>query len=304
MEHIRSIIKEYHALRTTRTVSHWYTNVYENIQHDLAMMNYLEKQVESLETALASYIVSPPPSFLQEWLTYGIDYLRRSMYDDHLCADIRLNWPLFFEGPETFDIYEISYEKTQKTIAILRKNSHIHECNDPAILAIHENKECDCYYMCTYCEKMERAWKKKVMQTYAHPMNIFLYKEHQETFLKKWLAAYPTYSSFVWPPKKIYYEGYLPRNSSNDNHNQYIHITDFADMCAYVKETRKKYKKGGHTPIQCYEELCDDLKRLFHVLRVTDSDITLFMALWNHIDIVPLWIQYEKRRCQDILKML
>ena len=75
-------------------------------------------------------------------------------------------------------------------------------------------------------------------------------------------------------------------------------------MCLYVKDSRKKYKQGGKTPLQCYDELCRDLTFLFWGLRVTDSDLTLFMKLWNQLEIVPIWIRYDRRRCREILAML
>lgn len=299
MEKIRAILQGYHALRTSSTMCPYRpTNVYENIQHDLRLMNYLEKHMESFEAALAEYIASPSPTFLYEWIEYGISTLCRLLYDDDLYADMKKYWPLFFEGPDLYEGYEISYENTRKTIELLRKESPISKCDDPVILAIHTNIPCDCVYMCSYCEQMETAWKQKVMQRYTHPMNIFLYKEHRVPFLRVWIAAHPTYSSCLWPPTKIYHQ--TPRYGSQPS----VWITDFAEMCAYVKEARKKYKQGGKTPIQCYDELCHDLQSLFYRLRVTDSDMILFIALWNHMDMIPLWIRYEKGRCHEILKML
>ena len=151
-------------------------------------------------------------------------------------------------------------------------------------------------YMCSFCEEMEERWAKKVKQLYSSPNNIFLHKELQMPFLEKWIKQHPTYSEFQWPPNKIYFQGYDVR--------EHKRITDFAEMCEYVKERRKNYKKGGKTPLQCYHELCYDILGLFNYIDNTESDITIFMKLWNQIEIVPLWIRYEKARCKEILKML
>jgi len=298
MEKIRAILQDYHTLRTSRKPTPWpygYTNVYENIQHDLLLMNFIETRVEPLEAALAEYIASPPLTFLQEWLEYGMNTLRSGIHEE-VRADMKQNWPLFFEAAE-WEGYEISYEKTKQTAETIRRACHRYEYDDPEILALHANKSCDCVYMCSYCEQMAEAWKTKMTRTHTHPNNVFLHPEHQAPFIKKWIAAHPA-SSFPWPPTKVYHQTlrYGPYPSTC--------ITEFAEMCLYVKDSRKKYKQGGKTPLQCYDELCRDLTFLFWGLRVTDSDLTLFMKLWNQLEIVPIWIRYDRRRCCEILAML
>ena len=39
-------------------------------------------------------------------------------------------------------------------------------------------------------------------------------------------------------------------------------------------------------------------------ISATDSDLTIFMKLWSKMDMIPLWIAYDKARCKEILKML
>lgn len=303
MEKVRGILQMYHALRTSRSVAPWsygYTNVYENIQHDLMLMDVLEKQVEPLEAALLEYVTSLPPGFLQEWLEYGMNDLRHRI-EEEPCESMKANWPIFF-GDEEWEGYEISYEKTRKTVETIRNACNTYQYDDPDIVAIHEGKECDCFYMCSYCEQMERAWKKKMTDMHTHPKNVFLHASHQAPFLKAWLAAHiavhPTELGISWPPMKLYHR------PSRYDVSRSVCITDYAEMCVYVKKTREKYKQGGKTPLQCYEEMCRDLQCLFGRLRGTESDLVLFMTLWNHLDMVPLWIRYDRRRCREILEML
>ena len=151
--------------------------------------------------------------------------------------------------------------------------------------------------MCSYCEEMEMAWSKIVRNRYANPKNIFLHKNIQSEFVEKWCSTVHD-DSFKWPPTKVYYQGSLISGYKN------VCITDYADMCAYVKETRKKYKQGGKTPLQCSDELGRDILSTFHFISIHDSDLTIFMKLWSKIDMIPLWIAYDKARCKEILKML
>ena len=301
METIRHIIQGYHTIKKSRKTTAWYTNVYESIQHYLAMIDYVEKHVEPLEKALTTYLESKP-DILQEWIQYGISHMTRYMCMNMninkwnvMLPDMKKRWPLFFQE-ESFEGYEISFEKTLQVIENIRTKSNIQFCDDPDILAIHANKKCNCMYMCSLCEEMDEQWAKKVKQMYSSPTNIFLHKEQQLPFLKKWCSAHPTYAEFQWPPQRVYFEDY--------DRWDYRHITDFAEMCQYVKEKRKKYKEGGKTPVQCHDELCYDIQGLFNYMNSTDSDMTIFMKLWNQIEIVPIWIRYEKERCKEILKML
>jgi hypothetical protein len=297
METIREIIQGYHTINKSRKNSYWYTNVYENIQHYLTIIDYVEKHIEPLENALTTYIESKP-NILQQWIQYGLQDMTKhlTMRDcSYLLPDMKEHWPLFFKE-DTFEEYEISYEKALETIKIIQTKGYVYNCDDPDILAIHKNKPCDCMYMCSLCEEIGELWYKKIEKMYSRPMNIFLHKEHQAPFLEKWLTQHPTYSEFQWPPTKIYFQRYETWECKR--------ITDFAEMCEYVKERRKNYKKGGKTPLQCYHELCYDIQGLFNYIDSTESDITIFMKLWNQIEIVPLWIRYEKQRCKEILKML
>jgi hypothetical protein len=265
------------------------------------MIEYIEKQVEPLEKALTAYIESKP-YILKEWIQYGLTHMMRHInmnmsMKEYKCVlpDMKERWPLFFQE-ESFEGYEISFEKTLTVIENIRTKSNIQFCDDPEILAIHTNKKCNCMYMCSLCEEMEEQWAKKVRQKYSCPTNIFLHKEHQAAFLEKWIKQYPTYSEFQWPPTRIYFQGYDAWDHKR--------ITDFAEMCEHEKEKRKIYKQDGKTPLQCYHELRYDIQGLFSYMNHTESDVTLFMKLWNQIEIVPIWIHYEKQRCKEILKML
>ena len=152
-------------------------------------------------------------------------------------------------------------------------------------------------YMCSYCEEMESQWKKKVHDMFSSPNHILLRPSLQAEFIEKWLLSHSTYSAYKWPPNKVYYEGdpYRPYHK--------VSITDFAEMCAYIKKDREKYKQGGKTPLQCHDELSRDLQALFNYIQPTQSDIAIFINLWNKIDLVPLWINYDRARCKEILDM-
>lgn len=299
MEKIRDVIEKYKLIK--RNSNFWYTNVHENITHELARMELIEKNLEMIEHTLETYITTctTKSTFLKEWLLYGIHLISKYLNEPNFAVtdEIKQVWPIFFKGEPIFQGYDISYDNALDIRETIKSMCSIDRCTDEEILAIHKNKKCNCMYMCSYCEEMEDAWSKKVKNTYGSRTNIFLYPALQSEFVEKWLAANPTYSNYVWPPKKVYYErnGYDSRDKS---------ISDFAEVCAKIKDSRKKYKIGGKTPLQCHDELCRDIQGLFNTLQPTQSDFTIFMKLWNKIEIIPIWLRYDKARCKEILEML
>lgn len=308
MEKIREFITSCRTLHWNKKSYHWYTNVYENVQHAIKGIEIVEKNVEMVEHALTEYLEEKrtdpkkAKSFVREWLLYGIQLLSREFtpysYANDLPPDVKEVWPLFFDDT-TFEDYDISYQHAKDIMKMIREKSSISLCDDADILAIHEGKSCNCMYMCSYCDEMEIAWGKIVRNRYANPKNIFLHKNIQSEFVEKWCNTVHDYS-FKWPPTKVYHQGSIYHVSGYKN----VCITDYADMCAYVKETRKKYKEGGKTPLQCCDELCHDILSTFYFISANDSDVAIFMKLWSKIDMIPLWIAYDKARCKEILKML
>jgi hypothetical protein len=298
MEKIRELITSCQTVHSSKKSFHWHTNVYENVQHAIRGIEIVEKNVEMVERTLTEYLEkNKNNTFLKEWLQYGIQLLSTEFvpysHGVEFPPDVKEVWPLFFDDT-TLEDYDISYPKTKDLMKMIREKSSISLCDDEDILAIHKGKKCNCMYMCSYCEEMEVAWHKKVRSMYATPKNIFLHKNVQSEFVEKWCSSNRDYS-FKWPPTKVYYQVSGYKN---------VCITDYADMCAHVKETRKKYKEGGKTPLQCCDELCRDILSTFHYISINDSDLTIFMKLWSKIDMIPLWIAYDKARCNEILKML
>lgn len=308
MEKIREFIKSCQTLQRNKKWYHWHTNVYENIQHDLTIIDMVEKNVDMIEQALSQYLdekrydPNKTKSFIKEWLQYGIQLLSKEFvpysHEMEFPPDVKEVWSLFFDDT-IFEGYDISYQKTKDLMKMIREKSSISLCDDEDILAIHKDKKCNCMYMCSYCEEMEVAWHKKVRSMYATPKNIFLHKNVQSEFVEKWCSTVNTFH-FKWPPTKVYYQG----SQYHVNGYKNVCITDYVDMCAYVKETRKKYKQGGKTPLQCCDELCRDIQSTFNYISANDSDVTVFMKLWSKMEMIPLWIAYDKARCNEILKML
>lgn len=299
MDTIRTIAAQYQTIQKTKKSYGWYTNVYENIHHELKCMEFVEKQYDRVEAALDTYLETKKPTFLREWLTYGLQQITQYIYNPHLIMtpDIKEVWPIFFE--ETlFEHYDISFYSAQDTLNKMKDMLQMRHCKDEEILAIHANKKCDCMYMCSYCEEMESQWKKKVHNMFSSPHHIFLHPLLQSEFIEKWLAANPDYSAYKWPPTKVYYQGDVYKRYSIAT------ITDFAEMCSVIKNNRQKYKEGGKTPLQCHDELARDIQGLFSYIRPNQPDIAIFINLWNKLDLVPLWLNYDKPRCKEILEML
>jgi hypothetical protein len=304
MEKIRDIAKQYQLIQKNKKSHAWYTNVYENIKHTLLCIDFVEKHHETAEAVVEAYAANAQksPAFLREWLLYGLQHITQCLHSPYLnmIPDAKELWPMFFEQT-TFEHYDISYYSAQDTLNKMNDKLQMHHCKDENILAIHKGKQCDCMYMCSYCDEMELRWKKKVHDMFSSPHHILLRPALQATFVEKWLVVNKTYSAYKWPPTKVYYDSCYDYGLIG--HNKTV-ITDFADMCAHVKETRKKYKQGGKTPLQCHDELSYDLQALFNYIQPAQSDISIFIKLWNKIDLVPLWINYDKARCKEILNML
>jgi len=301
MEKIREIAKQYQLIQKNKKSYGWYTNVYENIKHAMICMDIVENHLETVESILEAYIINAPqnPTFLREWLLYGLQHITQCVHSHYIpmIPDAKELWPMFFEET-TFEHYDISYYSAQDTLNKMKAKLQLQHCDDEDILALHKDKRCDCMYMCSHCEEMESRWKKKVHDLFSSPHHILLRPALQAEFVEKWLAANPNYSAYKWPPTKVYFQGeyYRPYNK--------VPITDFAEMCVYIKHDREKYKQGGKTPLQCHDELSRDLQALFNYIQPTQSDIAIFINLWNKIDLVPIWLNYDKARCKEILKML
>ena len=301
MEKIREIANKYQIIQKNKKSYGWYTNVYENIKHMMACMDFVENHLETVETVLETYAAhaTQNPAFLREWLLYGLQHITQCVHSPYIpmIPDAKEVWPMFFEET-TFEHYDMSFYSAQDTLNKMKAKLHVQHCDDEEILAIHKGKRCDCMYMCSFCEEMESQWKKKVHDMFSSPNHILLRPSLQAEFVEKWLAAHPTYSAYKWPPTKVYFQGeqYRPYYKNP--------ITDFADICMYIKQDRERYKQGGKTPLQCHDELSWDLQSLFSSIYPKQSDIAIFINMWNKVDLVPLWINYDRARCKEILEML
>ena len=301
MDAIHDIARRYQAILKKKN-HNWYTNVYESVAYELESLEFIEKHLETVEQIVEKYATDSvkQETFLREWLTYGLQKITIYVHSPYLTMipDVKEVWPLFFTE-STFEDYDISFDSAKETVTNMSHMMDISHCKDEEILAIHKDKKCDCMYMCSYCDEMEMKWKKKVKEMFYSPRHIFLNNALQAEFIEKWLLANKSYSNYKWPPAKVYYD-------CDTGFRSFPHkiITDFAEMCKFIKDSRKKYKVGGKTPIQCCDEMCGDAQWLFRTIRPSQSSISIFIHLWNKIDLVPIWLNYDKARCKEILKML
>jgi hypothetical protein len=306
MEFIRQFIQQYKSIPRKKSSTFWCNNVHDNVEYSLKVMDFIQKNIGKLEESLEIYLKKEINTsyFLRDWLQYGIKLVAAHVDVCYISLppDTEEIWYMFFDVDHpTFEGYDICLQHAQKWVKERNEMYSMFKCDDKDILAIHENKKCDCWYMCSLCEEQEMRWKKMVDQRFVPPMNIFLNKEIQSAFVEAWLAKHSVNAIKKWPPTKVYYQ------RTSLQHRYYSAkqpITDFAEMCAIIKEDRKRYKEGGKTPIQCYENMPHDIQDLFHSIQINDSDFTIFMKLWSKLELVPIWLGYDKPRCKEILKML
>jgi hypothetical protein len=308
MESVRQFLLQYKSIPRKKLQYDWHNNVHDNVEYSLKVMEFIEKNMEMLEESVESYLKMGRSSsyFLKDWLQYGMNVLSAHLrgHKDKLPDDVAETWKLFFdEDFPTFEGLTISFQATKRLVKERNDMCSLYNCDDKDILEIHANKKCDCWYMCSLCEEQEYAWKKIIEKRFSFSNNIFMDKSSQDAFIEKWVLKHSINDIHKWPPTKVYYEASHYQSRYMLNEKKEIH--DFAEMCALIKKDRKKYKEiQGQTPIQCYESMSHDIQQFFNSIQVSDSDFTIFMKLWNQLELVPIWLAYDKARCKEILEML
>ena len=308
MDKVREIIVDCQEATGKTSDTYYYVNVGENIEKQLKLFSKIENNLDILEKQVEIYIQNnsiTTENFIREWLQCGIDKLTNYFdsaliskeYTALLPPDFVEQWPLFFE--ESYNKYEISFDKTKEIIDSIISQSCIHMCKDEDILAIHKDKDCDCPYMCGLCDTMERAWYKKIKADYTRPNNIFMNPLIKSEFIDKWLLENPTYNNFKFPPTKLY-----DIDISHRDRTKYRYITDFVEACKKIKRDRESYKQQGKTPKECYDNLRHTISYHFSRIKKSDSDFKIFRFLWNKLDIFPVLITVDRERCLEIKGML
>ena len=311
MDKVRDIILEcQEATKVSSNICNInYINIGENIEKQLKLFTILENNLDILEKQVEIYIennsVNPKEKFLREWLQCGIDKLTYYFdsalvfkeYTSMLPPDFVEQWLLFFEeiNKQIDNTYEFSFEKTKETVNIILNNSKINNCKDEDILAIHKDKDCDCPYMCGLCDTMERAWYKKIKTEYTPANNIFMNPLLQSKFIDNWLLENPTYNKFKFPPTKLYDIDISYRDKIKCRY-----ITDYVEALNKIKSDRESYKQQGKTPKECYEDFKHTISYHFSRIKKSDSDFKIFKFLWNKLDIFPVLIAADRRRCLEI----
>ena len=308
MDKVREIIVDCQEATSKTSDTYYYVNVGENIEKQLKLFTILENNLDILEKQVEIYIennsMNPTEKFLREWLQCGIDKLTYYFdsalsckeYKSMLPPDFVEQWPLFFE--ESYNRYEISFEKTKESIDSILNNSKINNCKDEDILAIHKDKDCDCPYMCGLCDTMERAWYKKIKTKYTQPDNIFMNPLLQSEFIDKWLLENP-HIIFKFPPTKLYDIDIAYRDRTKDRY-----ITDYVEACKKIIKDRESYKQQGKTPKECYKDFNHTISYHFSRIKKSDSDFKIFRFLWNKLDVFPVLIAADRERCLEIKDML
>jgi hypothetical protein len=307
MDRVREIIVEcQEAIKTPPNNTPYFINVVENIDRQLKLFSIIENNFDILQDAKEEYIKqskTPSATFLRDWLEYGIKiittYFDKALtcneYPNTLPPDVKEQWPLFFE--ETNCTYEISFYKTKERIDRVLSEGNIKNCTDEEILAIHKDKDCDCPYICSICHTMETQWYKKVKSYYISQNNIFINTSLHSEFIQSWILENPTYNTFKFPPTKLYFIDISYREKDR-------YITDFAEAYSKIKKDREIYNVQGKTPKQCYDDLCNTISYYVSQIKKSDSDFSIFMFLWNKLDIIPIIIEEDKKRCLEIKEML
>ena len=95
-------------------------------------------------------------------------------------------------------------------------------------------------------------------------------------------------------------EGQLVDNLSRYSDSQ----TPNVEALNKIKSDRESYKQQGKTPKECYEDFKHTISYHFSRIKKSDSDFKIFKFLWNKLDIFPVLIAADRRRCIEIREML
>lgn len=319
MNKAREIIREcqriIHSDHSYNRYSYYCVNVAKNVQRQLELFDYLNKQLDVLKQCVNEYVEKKGgneyKTFLKEWLKYGVNVLTehvdtRLNYNygsaDILPPDMKEVWPPFYND-SSFANYMVSFPQTIEIVSLIHKKGKMSECDDAQILSIHANKPCiNDMFGCFLCEDMERRWYDKLINSYRHTNNLFMNPDLQNSFLTEWVDANPTYHDFKFPPTKCYeidwiYKPYYDKKI----------ITDYNNALLYAVESRAHYLKTGETPLECLQSYTIHQTVESSLSRIKldkATDFELFMYLWNHLDLYHVYIQLDSERCNEILEML
>lgn len=286
------------------------------LKSSLVLFEFLENNLPGLHQWCAQYLCES--SFfnkLSGWLHYGIKQLRQ-------CTSVQsrffeTHWKLFFrKDSDQADIihlgnkeFDISYKHYVYLLQQISWMKDLYYCDVPEINAIHEGKECDCPWICSFCDEKERKWENEVEKRYRLQNNIFMSKESAEEFITAWLDAVLKLSDkeqnrihYSWPPPPIYYsdEDYWRENKAIYSTDEYISYL--------VKKRHTKYYTYKIRPKVEFERVkelhssINDYSISFNFeLNYSNKNNEIYVFLSTLLYYLPYILYMDKKYCLELL---
>ena len=175
------------------------------------------------------------------------------------------------------------------------------KCNDLTILAIHEGRECDHnMWECYFCEERESAWKKELQRRLLESSHPLLNPDKAKSIHYRWVYKEDMSLLGDWEPPHVW--GTLrAHHEDRDCYN----IDEYKDyMC---KRRAEEYTKTGQTPMQAIAPIL--FIPAFYggwglwPYKKDNTEFEAFILLWNKLDILPLSLELDLQRLNQIEEM-
>lgn len=169
--------------------------------------------------------------------------------------------------------------------------------DDKDVRRIHEGKECDDPWICSWCEEEARAWRRLVEERYRSLPMLFLNPRMRAQYLMA-LRDDPPVLHLPWPPPPSY-------TVHTDRWGRTLRTGDYALLCTDVIDRHGPARSDGQTAVQRWERRSGTVDAWIRdVSRPTVSDLDLVFYLWNTLDAIQLMCRLGRLECEEIVDAL
>jgi hypothetical protein len=249
-----------------------YTNVLEVIKNIKEFTNDIKLNRDRFNSILNQYLSENRAEiWIQFWIEHAKkDELHTTYRPSPLNPSFEYEWTTYLVNIDPK--YDVSYENAQTMMNRMKSLRDISNCDDPAILAIHEGLECEGNgWFCWHCDSMESKWDNKLLNELKSSNNVFLNPTLEKEFINyaKDILVIPE----SWAP---------PTEYSCYNGPEY---------------------KDGWTTIQCIKAIVESdhyWSSLYNIRR--NSDYSIFISMWSYINTVTAVLDIIVYKCNTFLE--
>jgi hypothetical protein len=277
-----------------------YRNGKRVIQHFRELAEFIKTHEPAMHQWMMTYLEKHRNEiFLKWWSTHVSEWAKdhaQRFPTKKLHPDAKEEWDrIFGNDPAT------SFASAKRITLDIHNLADVKKCDNPAILAIHEGKECDDdMWDCSKCDTQEHDWKTELQQRLLHSSHPLLNVE------KTYKDSTWKYNDIMntlgdWAPPHFWGDIY-------DENYKEIDCYDFEEYIEYMRKIRQKdYGKKGQTPMKAIDTLLSltchygGWDNEYHKNYKTEYEI--FILLWNKLDLIPLSMELDLERIRQIEEM-